>query len=120
MEKLKFRIELLKNSDLIDEQIYNKIMSLVSHLDKQWNIRLTEENGAMFITHLSMALKRIKENQSVKSIDEGVFQEILQSDNIEEVQKIYEDIEKNIFNEKLPEEEKKFILVNLLLLKENK
>ena len=115
MEKLKFRIELLKNSDLIDEQIYNKIMSLVSHLDKQWDIRLTEENGAMFITHLSMALKRIKENQSVKSIDEGVFQEILQYDK-----KIYEDIEKNVFNEKLPEEEKKFILINLLLLKENK
>ena len=56
----------------------------------------------------------------MKSIDEGVFQEILQSDNIEEAQKIYEDIEKNVFNEKLPEEEKKFILINLLLLKENK
>ena len=43
MEKLKFRIELLKNSDLIDEQIYNKIISLVSHLDKQWDI--TSVNG---------------------------------------------------------------------------
>lgn len=120
MEKLKFRLDILKNSEVIDEEIYNKVISLIEHLDKKWEITLTEENGAMFITHLSMALKRIKENENVSNIDETVFEEVLVSDKLNKIKKIYEDIEKNIFVEKLPEEEKKYILVNLLLLEENK
>ena len=55
------------------------------------------------------------ENQS-----DRVFQEVLKSEKLEEIKEIYNDIEKNVFIEKLPEEEKKYILVNLLLIKENK
>ena len=120
MEKLKFRLEILRNSEVIDEEIYNKVISLIEYLDKKWKITLTEENGAMFVTHLSMALKRIKQNENVNNIDKTVFEEVLVSDKLDKIEKIYEDIEKNIFIEKLPEEEKKYILVNLLLLEENK
>lgn len=120
MEKLKFRLEILKNSGVIDEKIYNTVTNLIIYLNEKWEIRLTEDNGAMFITHLSMALKRIKEGGSVSNIDENVFQEILVSDKFQKIEKIYEDIEKNIFSEKLPEEEKKYILINLLLIEENK
>lgn len=119
-ENLDFRLGLLKEAGVINERIYDKLSLLIKYLDEKWKISLTESNGGMLITHLSMALKRIEENENVSSIDEGVFQEVLKSEKLEEIQEIYNDIEKNVFIEKLPEEEKKYILVNLLLIKENK
>ena len=118
-ENLDFRLGLLKEAGVINERIYDKLSLLIKYLDEKWKISLTESNGGMFITHLSMALKRIEENENVSSIDEGVFQEVLKSEKLEEIKEIYNDIEKNVFIEKLPEEEKKYILVNLLLIKEN-
>ena len=118
-ENLDFRLGLLKEAGVINERIYDKLSLLIKYLDEKWKISLTESNGGMLITHLSMALKRIEENEKVSNIDEGVFQEVLKSEKMEEIKEIYNDIEKNVFIEKLPEEEKKYILVNLLLIKEN-
>ena len=118
-ENLDFRLGLLKEAGVINERIYDKLTLLIKYLYEKWKISLTESNGGMFITHLSMALKRIEENEKVSNIDERVFQEVLKSEKLEEIKEIYNDIEKNVFIEKLPEEEKKYILVNLLLIKEN-
>ena len=118
-ENLDFRLGLLKEAGVINERIYDKLTLLIKYLYEKWKISLTESNGGMLITHLSMALKRIEENEKVSNIDEGVFQEVLKSEKLEEIKEIYNDIEKNVFIEKLPEEEKKYILVNLLLIKEN-
>ena len=118
-ENLAFRLGILKEVGVINEGIYDKLTLLIKYLDEKWKISLTESNGGMLITHLSMALKRIEENEKVSNIDEGVFQEVLKSEKMEEIKEIYNDIEKNVFIEKLPEEEKKYILVNLLLIKEN-
>ena len=112
-ENLDFRLGLLKEAGVINERIYDKLSLLIKYLDEKWKISLTESNGGMLITHLSMALKRIEENEKVSNINEGVFQEVLKSEKLEEIKEIYNDIEK------LPEEEKKYILVNLLLIKEN-
>ena len=119
-ENLAFRLGILKEVGVINDGIYDKLTLLIKYLDEKWKISLTESNGGMLITHLSMALKRIEENEKVSNIDEGVFQEVLKSEKLEEIKEIYNDIEKNVFIEKLPEEEKKYILVNLLLIKENK
>ena len=119
-ENLAFRLGILKEAGVINNEIYEKLTLLIKYLGEKWEIHLTESNGGMFITHLSMALKRIEENENVSNIDERVFQEVLKSEKFEEIQEIYNDIEKNVFIEKLPEEEKKYILVNLLLIKENK
>lgn len=118
-ENLDFRLGLLKEAGVINERIYDKLTLLIKYLYEKWKISLTESNGGMLITHLSMAMKRIEENEKVSNIDEGVFQEVLKSEKLEEIKEIYNDIEKNVFIEKLPEEEKKYILVNLLLIKEN-
>ena len=96
-ENLDFRLGLLKEAGVINERIYDKLSLLIKYLDEKWKISLTESNGGMLITHLSMALKRIEENENVSSIDEGVFQEVLKSEKLEEIQEIYNDIEKNRF-----------------------
>ena len=119
MEKLEYRLNILKSSNVIDDEIYEKLIKLLNYLRNDWNIILTEDNGSMLITHLSMALKRIKEGENVNKIDEEVYNDALKSDKLEEVKKIYNGIVENVFIEDLPEEEKKYIYVNLLLIKEN-
>lgn len=119
MEKLEYRLNILKSSNVIDDEIYEKLLKLLNYLKNDWNIILTEDNGSMLITHLSMALKRIKEGENVNKIDEEVYNDALKSDKLEEVKKIYNGIVENVFIEDLPEEEKKYIYVNLLLIKEN-
>ncbi len=119
MEKLEYRLNILKSSNIIDDEIYEKLLKLLNYLKNDWNIILTEDNGSMLITHLSMALKRIKEGENVNKIDEEVYNDALKSDKLEEVKKIYNGIVENVFIEDLPEEEKKYIYVNLLLIKEN-
>ena len=119
MEKLEYRLNILKSSNIIDDEIYEKLLKLLNYLRNDWNIILTEDNGSMLITHLSMALKRIKEGENVNKIDEEVYNDALKSDKLEEVKKIYNGIVENVFIEDLPEEEKKYIYVNLLLIKEN-
>ncbi len=119
MDKLKLRLEILKNSSIIDEQIYEELINFMFRLRDKWEIELTEENGAMMITHIAMALKRIKNGEPVSKIDENVYIEVLKSDKLDEIEKIYEDISENIFKEEIPEEEKKYIYVNLLIVKEN-
>ena len=44
---------------------------------------------------------------------------IRMENKLDEIEKIYEDISENIFKEEIPEEEKKYIYVNLLIVKEN-
>ena len=119
MDKLKLRLEILKNSSIIDEQIYEELINFMFRLRDKWEIELTEENGAMMITHIAMALKRIKNGEPVSKIDENVYIEVLKSDKLDEIEKIYEDISENIFKEEIPEEEKKYIYVNLLIVKDN-
>ena len=82
-ENLAFRLGILKEAGVINEGIYDKLTLLIKYLYEKWKISLTESNGGMLITHLSMALKRIEENEKVSNIDEGVFQEVLKSEKME-------------------------------------
>ena len=119
MERLKQRLEILRDSNVIDEHVYIQLMNFIIRLKDKWEIELTEENGAMMVTHIAMALQRIKKGEAVKEIDENVYSEVLKSDRIDEIHDIYIDAQENVFTEKIPEEEKKYIYINLLMVKEN-
>lgn len=119
MERLKQRLEILRNSNVIDEHVYVQLMNFITRLKNKWKIELTEENGAMMVTHIAMALQRIKRGEAVNEIDENVYSEVLKSERIDEIRDIYADAQKNVFTEEIPEEEKKYIYINLLMIKEN-
>ncbi len=120
MERLKQRLEILRNSNVIDEHIYVQLMNFITRLKDKWKIELTEENGAMMVTHIAMALQRIKRGEAVNEIDENVYSEVLKSERIDEIRDIYADAQENVFTEEIPEEEKKYIYINLLMVKENR
>ncbi|WP_028857208.1 PRD domain-containing protein [Psychrilyobacter atlanticus] len=115
---LVFRLELLKKADQIDEEVFIAMNKVIELFKKNWGIELTEENGQMMVTHLSMALMRVKNGLPVNKIDEEVYQEVTESEFFEKGKEILEDM-KSILPIELPNSERKYMLVNNTLILEN-
>lgn len=115
---LYYRLKLFLDNDQICSDNFEAMIRVISMLDKEWNIELTEENGAMFITHLSMAYERIKNGNGIESMDTTAYNEILQNRNIDKSKKALNDIMKEV-NIDMPDCEKKFLLLYLCTIFEN-
>ena len=53
---LTIRLNILRDAGQITEKTYNQILKVIAFFKEKLGIELKEENGAMFITHLSSAL----------------------------------------------------------------
>ena len=73
---LTIRLNILRDAGQITEKTYNQILKVIALFKEKLGIELKEENGAMFITHLSSALTRIEENKLVENIDEFIFEQV--------------------------------------------
>ena len=96
-------------------------MKIINVFKNKYNIVLTEENGSILITHLAMALVRIKNNQDIKDInkiDNSVYEEVIESEYFQTANNIYKDLE-YISRVSIPENEKKYILVNICVILDN-
>lgn len=111
---LNIRLNILKNAGQISEENYEKIILIIKHFKEEIGIELTEENGAMFITHLSSALSRIEKNELVNKIDDCIFNEVKNDINYIKTVEIVKTIEKliGIF----PNEERDFIEMHICTL----
>jgi len=109
------RLIILRDAEQIDEDIYEKSIKIISMFNTRWNIELTEENGAMLITHLCIALQRVKNNSTVEEIDEDIYGEVKLNHNFETCKRVLKDI-KNEINMDIPESEQSFILMHLCVL----
>lgn len=115
---LQTRLDILNSSKAITDCTKDVMLNVIQMFSKKYKIELTEENGAMMVTHLSMAIMRVKNNEPVKVIDEDVFKETLESEYIEKAHLIYKDLSK-VLDVTLPENEKKYMLVNICVILEN-
>lgn len=113
-----FRLELLKKANQIDEEVFMAMKGVIDLFKSNWDIELTEDNGQMMVTHLSMALMRVKNSLPVNEIDEEVYEDVKESDFFIKAGEILEDM-KNILPVELPASEKKYMLVNNTLILEN-
>ena len=118
---LEERLEILTNSSVIDCDIKESLLKIINVFKNKYNIVLTEENGSILITHLAMALVRIKNNQDIKDInkiDNSVYEEVIESEYFQTANNIYKDLE-YISRVSIPENEKKYILVNICVILDN-
>jgi transcriptional regulatory protein LevR len=60
------RLELFHDSGQIDTDIYQKVPGLVQKVEGKLEIELAEENAGQFVSHLAIALQRIKSGQTVQ------------------------------------------------------
>ncbi|SFB25813.1 PRD domain-containing protein [Clostridium frigidicarnis] len=108
------RLNILRDAGQVSEKTYNQLLKVIRYFKEKRNIELTEENGAMLITHLSSALARIEKNELVNSIEEIIFEEIKKDINYKKVVEITDDMEETIG--KLPREERDFIEMHICTL----
>ncbi|TDT61329.1 PRD domain-containing protein [Fonticella tunisiensis] len=115
---LNIRLQILKDADQISLENYDAIIKVIEIFERELNIKLTEENGAMFITHLAIAFERIKKGEMVEDINDTIYEEIKNSSRFTSSEKFLELLEKEL-NIEIPESEKTFIMMHLCVLFES-
>jgi transcriptional regulatory protein LevR len=60
------RLEIFHESGQIDTDIYTQVPTLLQKVEEKLAINLEEDNAGAFVTHLSIALQRIKTGQTVQ------------------------------------------------------
>lgn len=65
---LKERIDLLHDTNQINDEIFNHLPFLMEEVEKFLNVTLTEENAGSFTSHISVALQRISDNNPVTEL----------------------------------------------------
>lgn len=116
MENLKLRIKIFKDSGLIDDKIEKQILDILKHINEKYNLNINEKNSSMFVTHLVMAFKRIRDGEDLKALDKDELEELKSEENYEKALEILSNIEREILNFKIAENEIGYILVHLINL----
>ena len=72
------RLKVLLDSEVITKDIYNKSCLIYK---KYFNKEdFNEDKVNVFMTHLAMALKRVKENNIIDKLDEDIYRQVKESD----------------------------------------
>lgn len=112
------RIDLLVKGSVIDFDTGEAIKKIDEELRVNYEICTEDEHYEMFITHLAMSIKRLKEEEKLEStIDDELFNEVKNCPNYYRALGILQNIEDGI-EIKLPESEKRFVLLHLCNLLE--
>ncbi|MDO5329582.1 MAG: PRD domain-containing protein [Coriobacteriia bacterium] len=113
-DNLKTRVNILKDADIISEEIANFAYQVIEELDDSYSDDMCE----MFTTHLVMALSRVEKNEPVETLDPIIFEEVKQNEHFKDAQLNYDKLMKDS-KYALPEQEKEFLLMHLTNLLEN-
>lgn len=116
-EILLIRISLLKDAGEIDEKIAEGVITFVKDVEEQFNTTLTEENGAMLITHMCMSLARIKKGEEVNPLDDTSLEEVKKCQAYGKVPNLVKNLENNL-NFKIPESEFGYMALHLCAMEE--
>lgn len=114
-QPLKERLDILKQAGEINDEIATTVIEFAQKLEKKYSLKITEENGSMLITHLSMALARIKRGEEISEIDKSTLKEIKETSIYEKLPEFYKEIEEKL-QIKIPDSEKGFIAVHVCTL----
>ena len=109
------RLGILRSGNVISSEVEDQVRKVVSRLEERWEIRLTEENGGRIVTHLAMALMRIKKGEIIPSPDNSVIEEFRDLDIFELSCEIVDDLVAWTAIA-LPKAEKEYMIVNICLL----
>jgi transcriptional antiterminator len=116
--ELDIRLQILKDADQISEETFEALKRIIQMFKNKWSIHLTEDNGAMLITHLSIALERIKKGEEIEGIDSEIYSQIEGHCEFEKCRKVLKDVT-NEAGINIPEYEETFIMMHLCTLFES-
>ena len=111
---LTLRLGILKDAGQLSQENYDKIIEVINYFDKEKGIKLSEDNAAMFITHLASALKRIGENNIVEEMDKQVKTALELEHKYDEGVKVTKELEKILGD--IPKSEFDFLVMHVCSL----
>ena len=113
MEKLLLRLDIFKNTGMLSQENYEKVIKIIKYLEFK-NINIDEDNGSMLITHIVMYLNRLNKGEMIENLDEESLEELKSFNEYHNAEKIYLNFE-NILG-KINKNEKGYILAHLINL----
>lgn len=111
------RLDILKESQVIDEDAYSKTKKIIGKIIDEFLLDLDTEVGHMFVTHVSMAIMRIKNGEVSTTIENSVYEDIKESENFKSALK-FADIVSEIIEYNVPKNEREYLVINACLLME--
>ncbi|MGL5249738.1 MAG: PRD domain-containing protein [Enterovibrio sp.] len=108
---LQFRLKLLLDGQVIVQQVYDQCLAVIALFSRKFSIQLTEENAQQYITHLAGALMRADRNEAIDTIDNELYQEILDSEFYSQGVDICDALIAEI-KCPLPEAERRYLIMN--------
>ncbi len=109
------RLDILKSAGQISEVTYDQVERVIRHFQDNHQIVINEENGAMLITHLCIALSRIEKGEKINEIDEESFKDVRKNIHFKKAEDVLKDIE-TILGREMPIEERGYMMMHLCVL----
>lgn len=118
MDNIIIRLNILANNKIIDQDTLDKTIKIHKLLKFYEINHENSEQYDMFITHIAMMMQRLKNNISVNAtIDDDIYKDIKDCVSYKKASNILERIENTVIT-KIPEVEKRFLLLHLCNLLE--
>jgi transcriptional antiterminator len=109
------RLGILRAGEVISPEVEALVRRVISRFRDHWDIVLTEESGGRMVTHLAMALMRIRRKEKIAAPEADLLEEFRDLSVFPQSKEIVEDLISWTPME-LPEAEKNYMIVNVCLI----
>lgn len=106
------RINIMKQCNLVDENGYKDLLTVVKVFSEDFNFKITEENGSVMITHLGAAIKRLEGEEQITPLGPEILKQAEEQPCYKTAVKILNKLRKELIC-KLPKDEEDFMLVHI-------
>lgn len=70
------RFELLLDTGQVSLAVVNVTLKVITEIENRYGRRLTEDNAAMFVTHMLMAFQRLVEHEELHEVPPEILEEV--------------------------------------------
>lgn len=116
-ELIRLRLQILEDSGEITGQTAESVRDFIGILESRYSIIVTEENGAMLVTHLAVALNRIGQGETIQGIEPALLEEAGKTRFWDELPELLGHLEKRA-GVLIPEEERGYLALHLAVMLE--
>jgi len=104
----------LRQGGLLNDENYVLVQDIIAFLRVQYNLDLTEDNAASFITHICAALERISRGEKIEEMDPDVYETAKSELVFDKALQLVLELQKR--HPVLPDSELKFITMHICAL----
>ncbi|MEL4015495.1 PRD domain-containing protein [Dryocola clanedunensis] len=109
------RLNLLCDAGIIDKDICEGMMQVVTQLETVWGIPVRNEQGEMALTHMANALMRSRRGEEIGPLDDELLSEIVNSEEWVHLLTVHQSMLAP-FNVTLHPNEEGYLMANLFSL----